>query len=450
MSALIIRPILILGTTFHVFPEPDCKLFVTIDVDSARSKLESLYGEVLQWLKPYATFLEPVVLKDEADTEELAKHACEADALFVYISGGMGFEALQTLWDIPIPIIAFSGENTPMMGLYSLPVEELEYHPNVTYALDHKEVIDQLRLLEVGKRLRNSKMILLGRHDRETYAWEQFPDTVIGKRKLGVDFIRVPWTEILPTVKEIHDTEAEAVAHRWMAGAQRAGEPSSSQVKEVAKMYLALKAMLEKYDAQAVSVGCLEIHLGLGIEPICFALATLRDEGFPAGCEADASCTLTMLILQYIANKPGYMGNFVQADPENNLVMISHGCSPARMAGRDQPPSPYTLVHSHSCIPFTRTLEGGAGVTSYIDYNKGQEVTVARIGANLDRLVTARGEIVDCWDSICDRTTIAIKVHDAREFFHNATGNHQVVVYGNHIQELRGVCRILGMKLIEI
>lgn len=185
--------------------------------------------------------------------------------------------------------------------------------------------------------------------------------------------------------------------------------------------------------------------------PFCFALAVLRDDGFPAGCEADATATLTMLILDYIADRPAYMGNIVRADPENNLVMISHGCSPSQIAGRDRPPKPYTLVHSHSVPPFTRAIGGGAGVTSYVDYlDKGQEVTVARIGANLDRMIALRGEIVDCRDTICDRTTLTLRVKDAREFIHHATGNHQVVVYGDYITELRSLCQALDIDFTEL
>jgi L-fucose isomerase-like protein len=157
-----------------------------------------------------------------------------------------------------------------------------------------------------------------------------------------------------------------------------------------------------------------------------------------------------MVLMEYLADRPAYMGNFVRVDPDSNLVMISHGCSPSKMSGRDQPAKPFTLVHSHSYPPFTRVTEGGAGLTSFVAYDKGQTVTIARIGANLDRMVAARGNIVDCWDSICDRTTIAIHVDDARQFFHNATGNHQVVVYGDHMETLRKLCGLLDIRFMGV
>jgi len=445
-----VKPVLIVGRGWHVFPQPDGQLEVTMDAETSRSKVESLHREVTERLRADVAFSEPALVQEEADLAELRTGACDADALLVYISGGMHHGPLERLvWDLEIPTIAFSGEYTPMMGLYALPAEVREHYPNVTFALDSKEIDQQLRLLGVRKKLRNTKVVLLGRHQRETSPWQHIPDPDVVRRNLGVEFIPVSSSQFLKEVGEIEEAKAEALAQQWMANAKGVAEPSQVEVKEAAKTYLALDNLLKTMQAQAVSVNCLELMYQYHRDPPCFVLALLRDDGFPAGCEADASATLTMVILEYIADRPAYMGNVVRADPENNLVMISHGCSPSRVAGRDLPPKPYKLVHSHSCIPFTRTLDGGAGVTSYVDYlDKGQEVTIARMGVNLDRMLAVRGEIVDCRDTICDRTTLTLRVNDAREFFHKATGNHHVVVYGNYTMELSGLCEMLSIRLV--
>jgi L-fucose isomerase-like protein len=169
----------------------------------------------------------------------------------------------------------------------------------------------------------------------------------------------------------------------------------------VAKTYVAMKMLLSQTGSQAISVGCLELMYDFNIPAMCFSLAQLRDEGFYAGCEGDTAATLTSVILEFLTGKPAYMGNLVHADAANQLVMIFHGCSPAKTAGRDLPPKPYILVHSHSVPPFTKTIEGG-GVTSYVDYleDKGQPLTIVRIGANVDRIAAATGELVDCRDTI--------------------------------------------------
>ncbi len=447
-----VKPVLIVGRGWHVFPQPDGQLEVTTDMETSRSKVESLHRGVSERLTADVAFSEPALVLEEDDLAKLRIDACDADALLVYISGGMPHGPFERLvLDLDIPTIAFSGERTPMMGLYALPAEVRERYPNVTFALDHREIDEQVRLLGVRKKLRNTKVVLLGRHERQTSPWQHIPDPDIVRRNLGVEFIPVSSSQFLKGVSDVEDSKAEALAQQWMANAEAVAEPSPMEVKEAAKTYLALDNLLKTMHAQAVSVNCLELMYQYHRDPPCFVLAMLRDDGFPAGCEADASATLTMVILEYVADRPAYMGNVVRADPENNLVMISHGCSPSRIAGRNLPSKPYKLVHSHSCIPFTRTLDGGAGVTSYVDYlDKGQEVTIARIGVNLDRMLAVRGEIVDCRDTICDRTTLTLRVNDAREFFHKATGNHQVVVYGNYTRDLSRLCEMLSMRLVTL
>jgi hypothetical protein len=91
-----------------------------------------------------------------------------------------------------------------------------------------------------------------------------------------------------------------------------------------------------------------------------------------------------MLLLDHVADRPAYMGNLVHADPERNLISISHGCSPTRMGGRTEPAKSYRLVHSHSAPPFSRDLTEGSGVASYVDYgDRGQPVTAASVGIGL-------------------------------------------------------------------
>jgi len=443
-----LRPVYVVGGAWPLLPQPDGQLEVITDQAATDSRIEALGAYLREGLKGDATLLEPVVLRRSSDIARLRESALSADALLVYV---MGLMPLEKLLEIGLPIIAFSGQYTPMMGLYALPVEMREHYSNLTYALDLQEIRDQVRLLLVKKRLGNTRMVLVGGPLTMDGHWEHLPDQEMVTRRLGAEVIAVSAAEFVAEVGRVEKEKAEAVAREWMSKAEAVAEPSESEIMQVAEVYLALHRVLKRTRAQAVAVGCLELMYICNLVPHCFALATLRDEGIPAACEADVSALLTMVILGYLGNKPAYMGNVVRADPKENLVMISHGCSPAKMAGLDQPPKPYTLVQSHSAPPFSRVLEGGSGVTSYVDYMEdGQVATIARIARDLDRIVAARAEIVGCRDTICDRTTLDLHVRDAREFFHQATGNHHVVVYGDYLDDLQGLCRLLDMRLVEV
>ena len=90
------------------------------------------------------------------------------------------------------------------------------------------------------------------------------------------------------------------------------------------------------------------------------------------------------------------------------------------------------------------------GVTAHVELDIGQEVTVARLSRNLDRIVAVQGELVDCRDTTSCRTTLSIRVPDVRMFIRQAFGNHHALVYGNHIEPIRKLGQKLGISLIDI
>jgi L-fucose isomerase-like protein len=113
---------------------------------------------------------------------------------------------------------------------------------------------------------------------------------------------------------------------------------------------------------------------------------------------------------------------------------------PTKMAGYTQQSTPYTLRNYH----------GKFGVTAYVPLDKGQEVTIARLSRDIDKMLAFTGEIVDCYDTTTCRVTFVLKVNDPREFVREALGAHHVLVYGDYIKELRMLCQTLGIQLIEV
>lgn len=443
MERLRVRPVHLIDRAWHVFPQPDCQLEVATTPEQIERHVSALHAELEQHLADEADFLPSHTLHTIEDAAALRATLHECDVLLVNLSSS-GIEGELYGWGFPV--IAYSGENAPMMGLYSLPRAERQRLPHVRFALDREEVRARLRLLSVPKRLAQSKMITLGAYR----CADKLPNRREVKQRLGVEMEEASSELFMQELERVDTDRARALAEEWLKESTGDAESSPEEVLEGARSYLAMERLMEDRGAQAMSVGCLEIMYMRQRAPFCHALAVLRDVGLPAGCEADAGATLTMLILDYLANRPAYMGNLVRAEPATNLVSVSHGCSPSRMHGRDEQALPYRLVHSHSAPPFSRDLEGGSGVTSYVDYGEvGQPVTIARLSADLQGLFVCGGEIVDCRDTICDRTTLTIRVEDARAYVHEATGNHQVVIYGDYVAPLRELCGLLDMECIE-
>ncbi|MFP8881654.1 MAG: hypothetical protein VCE43_20435 [Myxococcota bacterium] len=444
MRKLRVLPVLAATPSWHVFPQPDHQLEVATNQPDAatlaRARVETLRGQ----LDDVAEFAHEIEGDRPDLVGEIERRSDGIDVVLVNLSTVID----DGVWSLDIPIIAWSGERTPMMGLYNLPLAVRRANPNVSLCIDESEIraaLVRVRAAKARCKLRESRMITLGAYR----AADKVPDPAKLEEKLGVELVNIPAADFLSLVDEVDVDAATRVGDAWVKGAVQVNEPDAEDVMSAARIQLALEALLERERAQAVSVGCLEIMYAHGRRPFCWVLASLRDVGLPAGCESDAAATLTLLMVEYLAERPGYMGNLVDADPKKGTIAISHGCSPTRMFGRDGPAYDYDLVQSHSALPFSRSLEDGSGLTSYVAYTIGQPVTVARLGGDLDTLLVTAGEIVDCKDTICDRTTVTVSVADPRRFVQLATGNHQCLFYGNLVAELTELGEQLGIEVVN-
>ncbi|RLI40265.1 hypothetical protein DRO59_09655 [Candidatus Bathyarchaeota archaeon] len=121
-------------------------------------------------------------------------------------------------------------------------------------------------------------------------------------------------------------------------------------------MYLAIKDLLQERRADAMTMA-----YGDGPLPVPrFAYTNLRDEGVPAGREADILSLLMMTILHYLTGKPALMGG-IGAEPDDDTILtISHCVRPWKMAGYKTAPVPYALRNYHG-EKFTGSL------TAYVE-----------------------------------------------------------------------------------
>jgi L-fucose isomerase-like protein len=430
-----VKPAFILGTGGGMFCGRDGALERVADREVLARRVAELSKELRQKLQFSAVLLDDTVVRNENDLAKLKVETLEADALFVYLIGPM---PLPTILEWGQPIIAFSGQYTPMLALYALGVER-HSRAQITIALDFSHIDEQMRVLEARKKLRDARIALLGFPPPRFFSqWHHLPDLESVWEKMSIEFVSVELRELVAQLPRVGE-EAQAIAERWRQEAKEVVEPSKTDIINAARLFLAIKNIMEQRKATALAINCLEL-MDLKIPPPCYALSRLRDEGVHAACEADVIALLTMMMLGYLADAPAFMGNIVSANPESNVLMVSHCVVPTRMAGFSQPPQRYTLRNYH----------GRQGVTAYVELDTGQEVTVARLSRNLDKIGLLSGELTDCQDTTTCRTTISVRVADVRRFVEGAFGNHHAVVYGNYTRELKALGQSLDISPIEL
>jgi L-fucose isomerase-like protein len=168
------------------------------------------------------------------------------------------------------------------------------------------------------------------------------------------------------------------------------------------------------------------------------ALVTLNDEGIPAACEGDLTALITMIFLERISNRPGFMGNVIYANPEESLIEINHCVFPFQMDGYGQSKKPYMLRDYHG---------RGYGVTASSIPTVGTEVTIGRFQTDLKDFLCTSGRITQCGENHC-RTNLRIQISDVNVFLNHAPGNHHILVYGNHTERIRELCALFHIKAI--
>ncbi|MFC1886322.1 hypothetical protein ACFLZM_04635, partial [Thermodesulfobacteriota bacterium] len=167
----------------------------------------------------------------------------------------------------------------------------------------------------------------------------------------------------------------------------------------------------------------------------CMALVKLNDEGIPAACEGDLTALMTMIFMERLADRPGFLGNIIYANPIENIIEINHCVLPFLMDGYDHPMKPYILRDYHG---------RGLGVSASYEPETGKTVTVARFGTDFREMVFLTGELVGFGEGYC-RSNLRIKVPSVGSFIEDIRGNHHILVYGDHTDGIRSLCNEFGI-----
>jgi L-fucose isomerase-like protein len=407
--------------------------------------LESFMEEKLKQLeknlKVNFQILRDITVNDEKDVQLLNEYVAKTDVILLYKPHlGLG-DCIVKISEYNLPIILFGDE-----GMVNNPLDALEYvYPKekVWVAVDYQDLNNYLAALSARKKLAQTKILIL---NADYPHWERFLCRVHGgseaiKEKLGIELEYVKSEEVIKRWENVADERIKPLVEVWMREAERIVEPEEKDLVSVAKLYLVMKDLLEEKNAKAIT-------MAYGQNPLpvpCFAYTNLRDEGIPSACEADIISLLSMIMLNYIAEKPSFMGNTFVNTIDGKLI-ITHCVCPRKMEGYTADPEPYTLRRYHK-EKFTGSL------TAFVKMEIGREVTICRLSGDLKSMLIAKGTIVDCVDSDAEeycRIKTKVKIENAKEFIHKTSGNHCVMVYGDYIEPLKSLNETLDITTIEV
>ncbi len=342
------------------------------------------------------------------------------------------------------PMAVFSLPASGHDWMYPMRWQRAGHRVTLFVSSDYGELERALRLLRVIPMMQKSRILLFPPARGTAPACS--PELV--KERLGAEVLAVEQAAFDEMMAAVAEDVVREEAERWTKGAKQIIEPTEEDILKAARVSIALQQLMERYQAQGLAVGTCMGWLPRGFP--CLGFARLRDRGLPAACEGDMDSLLTMMLFQYAIDKPGFQGN-ATFDTARNALWTAHCTAPLKLDGRDGPEAPY-LLRGHSEV-------GGSGCVPEVQYRVGEIITRAKF-VNLDTILASTGKIVEVPEKSIRgcRSQIVTEVKDAAAMAANwssaldtedaMTLLHRVVFYGDQMQNIQHMARLMGFQVI--
>jgi hypothetical protein len=303
------------------------------------------------------------------------------------------------------------------------------------------------------------------------------------KNSLGVGVVLVRSTELLDQIDRADRKRAEHIADTWMREAVEVMAVTREDVVKSAFLYLAYKALLEKHQANAITMSSWALIADGKLRAMPpLAEMELAKELVPCCCESLIDCAVSQMIGTHLAGRPGFVGDQVSDWPglrrqdairplPDNYVAVGHCYGPINPHGNDR--APYVIRdHAYYELQWGNTDEPRASwrAEDYLRVSrqmKREQVTLAAIRVEwpVDETATLAkcdpyhrkcqvsiGRTFDPhpffadFDNTACRTKVAIKTEKP---FANALGLHLVVFLGDLREGFEDFAALAGYELME-
>lgn len=324
-----------------------------------------------------------------------------------------------------------------------------------------KKFLTFARCAKVVTRLNGQKYGLIGGRSLGMYsATVSMQDW---QRQFGVDVDHLDQSEILRLAQEVPEEQVEK-AFDWLSRHVKSIEYDGDRLtpeklKTQIRHYEALKRIVEKEAYDFIGVKC-HYEMSRHYCTECISAAFMNDpydwdgekEPVVYACEADSDAALTMQILKMLTGSPVIFMDVRHYDKEHDVMVFCNcGSQSTWYAGAsDDPAENLSQVTLYPCLPIY--AGGGCHVNCM---TKAGKATLARLNRTQGRyrmtLMTA--DFVELPEEKMAETTkewphvFAKLPFDHSIFLEKFDANHCHAVYGDHVEELKMICRMMNVDV---
>jgi hypothetical protein len=419
----------------YAYPDPDYPIWPNINYD-----FDGHIKEIKQILATGCPDVELMSCSTIIGTADEGKRILamdnDIDGYVIYLAGCLWGDLTETLAGTGKPTIIadnlFAGTGEFLTSYAA--VKRMGYPVLAVSSSDPKDLVDAVNCFKCIGMLKDSTVLVVGGD----------ADASI-ENVYGTKVIKVPFDEINKIYKKIKPGDAEEIADRWIREAEKVIEPSKEEIVKSATIYLAMLELLEKYNAQAITINCLGgIYSGEMVEAYpCLGFMQLDNNGLVGACEADQRSTMTKLLMTYLAGRPGFISDPV-IDTSKNQIIYAHCMASNKMYGPNGPSNPYH-IRNHS--------EDRKGACDRSLFPLGEMTTTVQFDHWKKQIIFHQGisvENVD-EDKAC-RTKLAVEVKgDINKLltFWDQWSWHRVTFFGDLKKEVYNIAALMGFEVVE-
>jgi hypothetical protein len=297
----------------------------------------------------------------------------------------------------------------------------------------HPDPIPYVSPHEVIKKMKESRILAVG-YPGVSRRWVPL-----------IDFKRLSFNDLNQAYKKADRDQAREIATRWEQSASVVKDVSTKTLEDSAAMYLGMKSLLDKYEANAIAVNCLVgFYSGLMNAYPCMGFHELNNQGLVGACECDVRSTSTMIAINAMTKgRPGYISDPV-LDTANRRIIYAHCVAHNRPFGPDGPANPFEiLTHSED--------RKGASVRSILP--TGYMTTSLEFGSGRKQILFHQAKAVgnDPDDRACRTKLVAEPVGDFEKLFTMwyPWGWHRVTAYGDLKEPVFALADAMGYEVVQ-
>jgi len=314
----------------------------------------------------------------------------------------------------------------------------------------------------------------MGDYDRE------YPGRL--KEYLGIDLLIAHSEELNQEIARVKGKEAQEIADVWMDEAEEVrGGVQRGDVIRAAKLYVALRELRERYDADGITMASWHLAGYSNTNPVTNVMPPLSwmefsKENIPCCCEGLINCLVTQMVGTYVTD--GYAGfvgdvlngwvdwdSFLKGPAPGDVVIIGHCGAPITPHGDDR--ISYTITnHVIDEEKFAESFElfkpEETATATTVDWPSDEVASVVKFDVYGKKIFICTGTTIDgnslyknFADTAC-RNKMVIRIDDPEAYqmfsgnrFGEEWGIHPVVFYGDLREEIRDFAALTTFDLVE-